>query len=73
MTSISVAGRSYRVESCDDLVSGLWSVLTNGVDGTGGVMDVIDTGGATATQRFYRPERLRQMFLSFLDIRNGAG
>jgi lysophospholipase L1-like esterase len=56
----SVAGRTYRVERSDTLQNGSWqTVLTNGVPrdniaGTGGTIQIIDTGGAIPQKRFYR-------------------
>ncbi len=44
----------YRIEYRDDLASGAWATLTNGVVGTGDIMTATDTGAATAPQRFYR-------------------
>jgi hypothetical protein len=50
----SVAGRHYRVEWTDDLATGNWNVLTDDVVGTGEMMKVIDAGGGTLKQCFYR-------------------
>jgi hypothetical protein len=48
----SVTGRLYGVEKRDDLASGAWQVLTNDVPGTGGLMELNDTG--VNGKRFYR-------------------
>ena len=51
----SIAGRSYRVEWTDDLVSGHWTVLTGeAIAGTGAIIKVIDAGAGTQKQCFYR-------------------
>ncbi|VGO11895.1 Xyloglucanase [Pontiella desulfatans] len=47
----SVEGRLYTIEVAGDLRSG-WSVLTNGVAGTGGPLEFVDAG--MASNRFYR-------------------
>ena len=54
----TVSGMNYRVEYNPDLVSGSWQVLTDGIAGTGGVLPIIDPGGANQTQRFYRVKLL---------------
>jgi hypothetical protein len=46
-------GRTYRVESTDDLPP-TWNVLTNGVIGTGGRFQALDGGAASLPRRFYR-------------------
>ena len=50
----TVAGRSYRVEWSDNLVSGVWSTVTANVAGSGGVVQVTHGNGAGARSRFYR-------------------
>ena len=50
----SIAGRSYRLEWTDDLIAGKWTVLTEGVAGTGKMIKVIDAGAGTQKQCFYR-------------------
>jgi glucuronoarabinoxylan endo-1,4-beta-xylanase len=47
-------GRTYRVERSDSLNPAAWSVVTNGVSGTGGVIQITDTGTALPGRRFYR-------------------
>ncbi|MGO9243437.1 MAG: VWA domain-containing protein [Verrucomicrobiia bacterium] len=65
ITSISVTGADvqiafqtgmggqYGVEYTDDITSGNWSVLQDGLTGTNGVLTVVDTGAALLPQRFY--------------------
>ena len=48
------AGKTYRVDWRNDLQTGTWATLTNGVTGTGNVMTATDTGGAIVPRRFYR-------------------
>jgi hypothetical protein len=48
------ATKIYSVERRDDLNSGSWTSLTNGVVGTGSVMTVPDVGAANLPKRFYR-------------------
>jgi hypothetical protein len=49
----SAAGRAYTVESCDDLVSGVWTILAS-VNSTGAVSSYIDTTSGAASSRCYR-------------------
>jgi hypothetical protein len=53
----SMLGRTYRVESTDELPP-TWSVLTNNVIGTGGRFQAIDGGAASLPKRFYRTVQL---------------
>jgi minor extracellular serine protease Vpr len=50
----SIAGATYRVEYRADLANGSWQTLVNNISGTGSVIDITDTGGATQGKRFYR-------------------
>jgi len=46
-------GGQYGVEYTDDLTSGNWTSVQDGLTGTNGVLTVVDTGAAVLTQRFY--------------------
>jgi len=50
----SVAGKTYRVERSDTLANGSWTTVSNNIAGTGGVLQVTDTGAAAQPKRFYR-------------------
>ncbi|HUI07909.1 MAG TPA: hypothetical protein VL486_12990 [Verrucomicrobiae bacterium] len=50
----SGSNRLYHVDRRDDLGSGSWTTFTNNVEGTGGIVSVLDTNAATLPQRFYR-------------------
>ncbi len=50
----TVLGATYFVESTINLPGGVWTVLTNNIPGTGGIVSVIDVGGAAGPQKFYR-------------------
>jgi hypothetical protein len=50
----SVNGKTYRLESRDDLVSGNWSVLTDQLFGTGSTLQITDPSAAGVSKRFYR-------------------
>ncbi|MEO7097990.1 MAG: autotransporter-associated beta strand repeat-containing protein [Luteolibacter sp.] len=50
----SVAGKTYRLERSDTLASDSWVTVQTNIAGTGGVVQLTDTGAATQTQRFYR-------------------
>jgi chitinase len=52
---ISLPLALYRLERTTDLTSGSWSLLTNNVLGTGGVLQIIDPGALdTQASQFYR-------------------
>jgi hypothetical protein len=50
----SVSGKTYTVERSDTLQTGSWSAVRSGIPGTGGTVQVTDTGGGTQPRRFYR-------------------
>jgi hypothetical protein len=50
----TVTGKTYRLESRDDLVSGSWNVLTDQVFGTGSTLQITDPSAAGLAKRFYR-------------------
>jgi len=54
---VSVAtgtNRLYRLDRCDDLVAGSWTIVTNNLTGTGGTLTINDPGSAGLPKRFYR-------------------
>ena len=50
----TLAGRSYRVERTDNLISGPWSTVANSISGSGGTVQITHSNGAAAPRRFYR-------------------
>jgi hypothetical protein len=50
----SVAGRTYRVETSNQLTSGSWSVVVDDLPGINDVLQVTDFGSGAAGHRFYR-------------------
>jgi lysophospholipase L1-like esterase len=54
----TVSNQSYRVEMTDDLISPLWTLLTNDVPGSGAAVSVIDPNAGGQPQRFYRVRQL---------------
>jgi hypothetical protein len=50
----SEIGLRYRIERKDDLAPGIWTVVGDNVPGTGGIVEVTDSGAASQIQRFYR-------------------
>ena len=50
----SMAGKTYRVDCSDSLQDGSWTPVQDNIAGTGGIVQVIDTDGATQAKRFYR-------------------
>ena len=47
------SNRLYRVDSISDLVTGVWTTVTNNIPGTGNTVSVIDPGAANQPKRFY--------------------
>ena len=50
----SNSNRVYYVQRNTDLLSGSWITFTNGVQGTGGTVSVLDTNSVGIPQAFYR-------------------
>jgi hypothetical protein len=48
------SNRLYRVDYTSDMVTAVWTTLTNNVAGTGGTVTITDPGAASQPQRFYR-------------------
>ena len=48
------SNQTYRIEYRDELATGTWQSLTNGVLGTGGIVTVLDPHATVQPQRFYR-------------------
>jgi hypothetical protein len=54
----TVSKQFYRVEMTDDLAVPNWTLLTNNVPGTGGVVVIVDPSASAQSQRFYRVRQL---------------
>lgn len=52
--SFATTNRLYFVQRSGDLASGIWTTFTNNVQGTGGIVSVLDTNAASLPKRFYR-------------------
>ena len=50
----TVLGMSYDLMSASNLTAGVWSATATNLPGIGGIVQVTDTNGALATQRYYR-------------------
>jgi hypothetical protein len=50
----TVSGKSYRLERSDTLQSGSWTTVRDNITGTGGTVQITDTGGSGHEKRFYR-------------------
>ncbi|HZS54494.1 MAG TPA: LamG-like jellyroll fold domain-containing protein, partial [Bryobacteraceae bacterium] len=50
----TVSGKSYRVDRNDTLQSNSWVTVLDNIAGTGGTVQVTDSGGAAPPRRFYR-------------------
>ncbi len=48
------SNRVYRVDRISDLVTGVWTSVTNNLAGTGGIVTVVDPGAVAQPQQFYR-------------------
>jgi hypothetical protein len=54
LTFASVAGKTYRIESKDDLLSATWILLEDQVSANGPSTQVTDSSAASLPRRFYR-------------------
>jgi fibronectin type 3 domain-containing protein len=50
----SVSGKTYRLERSSTLLSNSWTIVQDNIAGTGGILQITDTGAATQSKRFYR-------------------
>jgi hypothetical protein len=50
----TVTSATYEVDYKNDLTTGTWLSLTNGVPGTGGILSNTDQGAVSLGRRFYR-------------------
>jgi hypothetical protein len=50
----TVTSATYEVDYRNDLTTGTWLSLTNGVPGTGGLLSNTDLGAVSQGKRFYR-------------------
>jgi hypothetical protein len=50
----TLSNRQLAVDTATNLTGNTWGTVTSGVMGTGGILQVIDPGGASNSQRFYR-------------------
>lgn len=50
----TVIGKTYQLERSDTLQSGSWVAIQGKIPGTGGTVEVTDTGSAAQPKRFYR-------------------
>ena len=54
ITFTTVTNAHYEVDYKSNLAVAAWSILTNGIAGTGGILSVTDRGAASLGRRFYR-------------------
>lgn len=52
--SFNTSNRLYYVQSNTNLTSGTWTTFTNNIQGTGGIVSVLDTNAASLPGRYYR-------------------
>jgi len=50
----SEIGAHYRIERSDSLSPASWTTVTDNIAGTGSIVQVMDSGAANLSQRFYR-------------------
>ena len=50
----TVLGKTYRIERSDTLANGFWVTMQDNIAGTGGTLQITDTGAALVGKRFYR-------------------
>ena len=56
LTFSTASGKTYSAQYSDTSPSGPWTVFAAGIPGTGGLVQVLDLGGASQPLRFYRAE-----------------
>jgi hypothetical protein len=54
LSFMTVTSATYEVDFRSDISTGTWSILTNGLPGTGGVRSNTDVGAVSQGKRFYR-------------------
>ena len=54
MSFRSVLGKTYQLQYRNDLVSGSWTPLVDGIFGTGGTLQISAPSAAGLARRFYR-------------------
>jgi len=54
VTITSEPGNQYDLQRSSNATSGGWSAVVTNVPGTNGLIEITDTNGAGASQRFYR-------------------
>ncbi|HEY6167488.1 MAG TPA: Calx-beta domain-containing protein [Verrucomicrobiae bacterium] len=54
----TLADRHYQLERTDDIDGGTWTLVGDSVMGTGGVVPLVDPGGAAPQSRFYHVREL---------------
>ena len=50
----TIIGKTYALEASNTLLSSSWATVQSGISGTGGTVQITDTGGASQPKRFYR-------------------
>jgi len=50
----TVTSATYEVDYRNDLTTGIWLILTNGIPGSGGILSSTDLGATSQSKRFYR-------------------
>jgi lysophospholipase L1-like esterase len=53
----TVSNQFYALESCSNLVAAFWTIVTNAVAGTGGIVTLTNQVPATVPLRFYRVQQ----------------
>jgi hypothetical protein len=69
----TVLSNSYRLERSDEVVGSPWTIVADSVIGTGGIVQVIDSGGAKQAHRFYRVRLMSAPGVSLAIPEGGSG
>lgn len=59
ITLATGSNRLYRVEQTSDLVTGVWTAITNNLVGNGGIITITDLKAGNLPQQFYRAALLQ--------------
>ncbi len=69
----SVLSNSYRLERSVEVAGSPWTNVTDNVAGTGGIVQVVDSGGASQARRFYRIRLMNVPGVSIAVPEGGSG
>jgi len=69
----TVLSNSYRLERSTEVAGSPWTIVADNVVGTGGIAQVVDSGGASQARRFYRIRLMNVPGVSIAVPEGGSG